>query len=487
MDLLRSCYYETKWLDLTGDGTLSAVPGVWCWNDEGQFWPQRHDFTSWIWRNGVYPIWDGVMVEGQPRNKLWYSGNCLCCHMPDALCITFTPIGEGNTCASDVINNQTILLTEQGGEWLAGLPATRPAEGIVFISVQCQNDELSITIQLEPFCSLVGTVDVVTTEPFTATGMMNNGDSNVLSFTISESNSSGGCGSISSGGMMMMTSTNTISEQRTEWISTLELTYDTILLAGLLPEDITAVAGVPRSGMIPASIIAAHLHLPLYQITEDGQLEQLGMGQRGTKFGFGDRPEKIAVIDDTLQNGVAMKKVKDVMDGRDAVFAAVYVNHKHKSMVDYYAREVGDAHITEWNCFNNGPKGGYAALGDYVHGGATDLDGIIIHDDKSGGVQGTAYMLPKSLPVRLIVTGRPERHREETEALLRRYGVRWGRLEMLPDDVPMTPENIAGHKAKWYTESPCRYFIESDPEQAKMIFEKSGKAVICPIESKVYE
>src|SRR4051812_30935758 len=54
-----------------------------------------------------------------------------------------------------------------------------------------------------------------------------------------------------------------------EWISTARLARDATLLAGLLPLDVAGIVGVPRSGLIPAAIVATYLHLPLYELTAE--------------------------------------------------------------------------------------------------------------------------------------------------------------------------------------------------------------------------
>jgi hypothetical protein len=90
------------------------------------------------------------------------------------------------------------------------------------------------------------------------------------------------------------------------------------------------------------------------------------------------------------------------------------------------------------------------------------------------------------VPCRLICTDRPESSRAFTEGQLRHRGVRWERLEMLPDSVPLTAENAALHKARHYRGSGCGFFVESCPAQAEIIHRETGLPVVCPIEGKVW-
>lgn len=279
---------------------------------------------------------------------------------------------------------------------------------------------------------------------------------------------------------------------RFEWVTTARLAADAVVLAGRLPVECGGVAGIPRSGMLPAAVIATHLHLPLYELTECGRLNRLGHGSRGRVLGFrpaaDGRTGPLAVVDDTVYGGGAMTTARAHMErlGRPAVFAAVYARPEAAGAVDVFARPLPSPHLLEWNFANNGPFSGRAANPVYRSGMALDLDGIIVHDAESGGPLGAPYLVPRSFPCRLIATGRPERYRVETEAHLRRIGVGWERLEMLPDGTPVGLEYIAQHKARHYAASQCGFFVESDPVQAELIFRMVGRPTICPRTAQVW-
>lgn len=278
-----------------------------------------------------------------------------------------------------------------------------------------------------------------------------------------------------------------------EWVSTARLVADSIALAGLLPLDCSGVAGIPRSGMLPATVIATHLHLPLYELRETGQLTRLGHGSRGRVFGFpsespGSRAGPMAVVDDTLYNGAAMRQARAHLARlkRRAVFAVVYARPEAAAVVDVFVRLLNSPHLLEWNLTNNGPFVGFAANPVYRGGAALDLDGVVVHDSESGGRTGTPYLVPRTQPCKLIATGRRERHRAETASLLHRVGAKWEQLAMLPDGTPDDAEFIARHKAKHYAASECGFFIESDPVQAELIFRLAGKPTICPRTAQVW-
>lgn len=270
------------------------------------------------------------------------------------------------------------------------------------------------------------------------------------------------------------------------WVPTAQLARDTTALGGILPADCSGVVGVPRSGMLPASILATHLHLPLGEIDTSGRLRWLASGSRGG--GLLTAPAgSLVVVDDTVYGGNAMRRARQQLAGVRAVFAAVYVRPEAADVVDLCSRVLPAPHLLEWNVANNGPFCGFAAdPATYGTGVATDLDGIICHDEFSGGPVGTPYIVPRKFPVRLIVTGRHARHRRTTEAALRGWGVRWDALAMLPDHVPLTTESAAAHKAEHYARSGHGFFMESCPDQAALIHAATGKRVICPRAEKVF-
>lgn len=270
-----------------------------------------------------------------------------------------------------------------------------------------------------------------------------------------------------------------------QWISTAKLIRDAIAFAGRLPEDAAGIVGVPRSGMLPAAAIATHLHLPLWSL-EDGELVRLRVNSsrgNGVSGGTG----KLVFIDDTVYSGASFDRLKKFKS--KAVFAAIYVRKSMERTVDLFHQAVPNLHVLEWNWANNGPLAGrwHSSARGYAAGIAADLDGIICHDAESSGKPGTPFMLPRANPIPLIATGRQERHRKDTESWLRKWGVKWMRLEMLPDSAPFTAAMAAEHKAHHFAASGCGAFIESCPWQAETIHQITGRPVICPIIEKVFQ
>ena len=276
---------------------------------------------------------------------------------------------------------------------------------------------------------------------------------------------------------------------RYEWVSVSRFAADCATLAGLVPPDVTAVAGIPRSGMGPAALIATQLQLPLYELTESGRLHRLGAGSRGTPWRkSGDPAGRVFVVDDAIYSGGSLTRARNALDrlNRPAVFGAVYARSEADHVADVFARTLDCPQLMEWNLFNNGCVVGRTSMPQFAKGVASDLDGIIRHDSASGGVPGTPYLVPRLHPLPLIVTGQPESARATTEGWLKQWGVKWSVLRMMPDSVPPTPSAVARHKADHYGASELGFFVESCPNQAALIHRWTRKPVICPRANLVF-
>lgn len=278
-----------------------------------------------------------------------------------------------------------------------------------------------------------------------------------------------------------------------EYVSTARLIADTRQLAGRLPADLGGVAGIPRSGLLPAAYLAMILHLPLFELCRERGLRELGHGLRLTSAAR--RDGRILIVDDSVYGGVALELARQALrrwhPEQACLFAAIYPRPAAVGAVDLYARAVEAPHLFEWNLFNCNQTATFAF----------DLDGILCEDwqgdeetDDEGYRRFVREARPRWLPRRsvapLIVTARLERHRRETEAWLLRHGVRVRDLVMGPwRDVRERRENYhAGeHKARAYALSSCRLFVESDERQAREIFAASGKPVLCPAAEQVYQ
>jgi uncharacterized HAD superfamily protein len=252
---------------------------------------------------------------------------------------------------------------------------------------------------------------------------------------------------------------------------------------------VDAVAGVTRSGMVPASMIATLLHVPLMEANPAIGIRPLhgGWRIRSSSQDF----SKIAVVDDTVATGYSMSEMRKSLRGRrDCVFAAVFVNPPHIGMVDEHATLLGVPHFLEWNLFNS----------IHFDNAATDFDGILCEEcppdvDDDGEryadwmIRAKPLHLPRRSPVKLIVTARLEKYRHLTESWLDHHGVQFDRLVMGPWRTLEERRRLfhAGRfKGEAFAKSTCGVFVESCPQQSRQIADVSGKSVICPASGQVF-
>ena len=286
-----------------------------------------------------------------------------------------------------------------------------------------------------------------------------------------------------------------------EFVTSAQLQEDIKQLVSKLPENITAVAGVARSGLAVATMISMYLHLPMLTIRQTmNDVVPTGNGWRlgGTKH-VNPKTQHVVVIDDTVMTGNSLRTIEPLLQQQfgEITTAAVYVNPLALKKPDVYTRELGWPHLLEWNLFNS-------VLSPNM---ACDFDGILCRDCPPGSDDdGIKYLefirnakplyLPRKTPIPLIVTARVEKYRSETMAWLSRHGVTCNQLIMHQANSTRERErdNIAAFKARHFSAWAAKHkptppplgFIESDDRQAREIARISRLLTICPATGKVY-
>ena len=280
----------------------------------------------------------------------------------------------------------------------------------------------------------------------------------------------------------MLVSTGT---RKPRWISNQHRAEATRKLAGMVPNEVTAVAGVCRSGLSSAMQIAELRHLHAFAVSGDGELVRLAHG-----FRFRDpAPDDgtLLIVDDTLASGVSFRNLKASLDrkslNRPILFGVTFCSLRGIGIVDLYAEKLELPHYLEWNFFNS------------VHStrAALDFDGVLCREcrteEDDDGEHYCQFLesaeplnLPRRVPIPLIITARLERFRPQTEAWLTRWNIRWKRLEMGPWKSRRERQSgdVVKFKARLFEDSSLPIFVESCPRQARLIHELTRKTVICP-------
>lgn len=200
---------------------------------------------------------------------------------------------------------------------------------------------------------------------------------------------------------------------------------------------------------------------------------------------FKERPiKKVLIVDDSIGSGKTIAAFRQKYDfasaGITAHYGALYYSRAVRDRVDHAFREVAPPRMFEWNFIHHG----------LMRKTAVDMDGFLCCDpriDDDGEkyiaeITGARPIYIPSVPVLAVVTCRLEKYRPQTEAWLKRYGVKYKHLIMM--DYKTKTERVragkhAQFKAEAYQMLGAELFIESSRSQAEKIRTITGKPVIC--------
>ena len=253
----------------------------------------------------------------------------------------------------------------------------------------------------------------------------------------------------------------------------------------IIPRDIDLIVGVPRSGMLPANLLALYLNRPYTDIDSFLAGHIYKAGARGQFINI-SQIKKVLVVDDSVASGGAMKEVKQRLIKLEGDFqisyAAIYVVPGKEKEVDYHFETVATPRYFQWNIFNHSS----------LEKSCFDIDGVLCVDptdeQNDDGDNYREFLLnaqPLYIPgskLGTLVTSRLEKYRKETEAWLAKHNIQYNKLVMLdlPDAKARQRANNHGqHKANHYNDSQYKLFVESDIHQAMEINRITKKPVFC--------
>ncbi|MEI6749925.1 MAG: phosphoribosyltransferase family protein [Bacteroidota bacterium] len=253
----------------------------------------------------------------------------------------------------------------------------------------------------------------------------------------------------------------------------------------IIPRDFDLIVGIPRSGMLPANLLALYLNRPYTDIHSFLNGHIYKAGARG-QFFDGKEYRKILIVDDSVGSGKAMLEVKndlkDISSDVEISYCCIYMMPGKEKIVDYYFEIVPLPRYFQWNILNH----------TSLEKACFDIDGVLCvdpapeqNDDGQKYIGFIVNAQPLYIPgstIGTIVTSRLEKYRKETEEWLKKNNVKYKELVMLdlPDMAARQKANShAPHKAKIYISKPYVLFFESDMSQAREINRLSKKPVLC--------
>jgi hypoxanthine phosphoribosyltransferase len=245
-------------------------------------------------------------------------------------------------------------------------------------------------------------------------------------------------------------------------------------------ESISAIAGVPRSGMVAASAMAVQLGVPLCEASMEG-VRSLSYGRRLENQP--ERPGRVLVVEDSINTGRRFRELQAKL-GKDYLYASVFSTTAGAKQCHYVGVQIDLPHWFEWWF--------WGSKSAQINKIATDFDGILCEDcppmknydcDKYRywlrHVRPIVHASPHGVPY--IITARLEDYRGATLEWMVKHRQVCGELVMGPW---RSSSERARHCPGSWKASECKRleiktFIESCPKQAAVIHE-AGVTVVCP-------
>lgn len=260
-----------------------------------------------------------------------------------------------------------------------------------------------------------------------------------------------------------------------EWIKTFPRQYDLIV-------------GVPRSGMLIASIVALKLGkgLTTPELFVEGKYWHSSKVKDRLPL---EEMSNVLVVDDSIDTGRAMTKAMDLIHSVNSHIkvdkASLIVRDDIKSKVDLYHKIIPPPRVYEWNILHRkiASYWGHGVL-------AIDMDGVLcencpkgVDDDESLYLDWLKTAKPYLIPafeVDAIITCRLEKYRAETERWLASHNVKYKSLFMW--DVPNKSDRLgkfARHKVTELLKLKPDMFWESSWGQSQRIWERTKIPTLC--------
>ncbi|MBY6217888.1 phosphoribosyltransferase family protein [Qipengyuania aquimaris] len=257
----------------------------------------------------------------------------------------------------------------------------------------------------------------------------------------------------------------------------------------IIPRDIDGVVAIPRSGLVPATLIALFENKMLTDVEGFLNNRLIAPGSRRTSEKWEMDPRqwrKVLIVDDSVSSGATLASVKAALKKArpevEAVSLAVFGAKTHGSQADIVLEKVSVPRMFEWNVMHH----------PLLNRCCVDIDGVLCQDpldaENDDGERYEHFLLnakPLCLPTKRVgalVTSRLAKYRGLTEAWLSQHNVEYDELIMLEGYTANERRALklhAQHKAQYYKALPNSVlFIESDAKQSLEIQNLSGKPVL---------
>jgi uncharacterized HAD superfamily protein/hypoxanthine phosphoribosyltransferase len=257
-----------------------------------------------------------------------------------------------------------------------------------------------------------------------------------------------------------------------------------------LPKDIDLIVGVPRSGMLPATIVSLLLNLPLTDFENLKMKKLYTCGNSKSSKQWVKRVEdtrKILIVEDSTNTGLSIRNIKkeleDVTYKDKIIFLSLYVTKESQNIPDIFFEICSQPRMFEWNYLHH----------TELKNACFDIDGVLCRDPSDEeNDDGEKYVeFISNVPCRVaptrkigtIVTSRLEKYRDITTEWLIKNNIEFDKLIMMQLETMEERKKLGNHgqfKAKCYSDiKSASIFIESEIVQAQEIAKITSKPVFC--------
>jgi len=256
-----------------------------------------------------------------------------------------------------------------------------------------------------------------------------------------------------------------------------------------LPRDVDVIVGIPRSGMLVASIVALRMAKPLSTPDEilDGKYYLSSLIEDKA-----EKPRRLLLIDDSICNGVTSAPIKEALraKGFEIVTACLLVHDfTDTSLADYYYKVVPGKACFEWALAHQ--KGvGILRI-------ATDMDGVLCEDcpvsidlpDKEQEyIEWMKNARPNLIPAyefEAIVSNRLSKYESYTREWLKKNNVKYKALYLWDISDKKDRLDWTSHKIKVLNKIRPDLYFENATAQAEAINKHTHIDVLVVPESRV--
>lgn len=243
-------------------------------------------------------------------------------------------------------------------------------------------------------------------------------------------------------------------------------------------EPPSAVIGVPRSGMLLASMMASNWNVSLQMVGFTGSSVTTGRRVLSGRGGL--------IVEDSVSSGNTIKNALEIVrrsaGWSDLKTVCAYVAPGSEGQVDFYHEVIPHPRVWEWNVFHSVA----------ISLAGCDIDGVVCPDPKTDelvdpdGYAKEILELPRirriTYGVGAFVTSRLESRRSTTEAWLKQNDFKYGALIMSTHGSARMRRALgdyAEQKARAVKRLGLTWFVESSRAQANAIGSAAGVPVLC--------